>query len=927
MDHDSRRHSFDKAAGNKRATVLVVAAALLAALLGFAGSAPIAAQSGQQSLTVDPATVPEAGTYDFTLTPSGYTASNTNLAVCNTGDPGVQWGISALFQYCGGLGSSQDATGGPFTVEGVEVGEEGVTFLLWEPVADGEFADTRVNVDGTGSDDAQTNMVTFSGTVTAKGGESTASVVVSVGVSCWGESCGGEALPSDGSQRPRPLDPMVFLAETGVDSSGSWSVSVSGVEAQDVRSVLLVVWDTHGELATRFIGSETRWELWSWESLSGIDVELEAGGQASGLFADFAGGPPPPGDYALLSNDWPRAFYALDVDPQTGAFTSPVVAPGEYSLAHGNHGGDYLNHNAAATAEVAAGQTTDAGTIEIQRFGQITGKITDSSGQGLGGIAVSGRVSSQSTYRSMGGSPFNRNGSTSFWFTTADDGTYAGQDAYTGQALVPGDWEVEFEIPVPPEPTAIAAGGRHSCAIRAGQTIECWGFNNAGQADPPDGQYTDIAIGDIHSCAIRTDQTITCWGSDNDGRTDAPKGQHTAISASSGYSCAIRADQTITCWGNIIDLNSGARRQILSPEGQYIAIDSDLYYSCAIKIDQTITCWNDRTRELADDTPEGQYTAIAAGSFQTCAIGADQTITCWGDESRNPPPRGQYTAIASGSRHSSCAIRTDQTIACWGFGSVATPRGQYTAIDAGSQHFCAIRTDQMIACWGKDDFGQTSAPSTNYATTLAEELSIPVASGETITCSTVRLATHPPEATTTCTSSQAETAGEPEPEDDGEDSGEPEPEDDDTAGETEPEDDDTAGETEPEDEDAAERCFAVHKFGAQPVDVAKSADRQTVLAQLSWGFHDSIGCYLTLDESALAVLQAAPAPLGFPAADPAASQQCSEIHKFGAQPVDVAKSADRQTVLAQVRWGFHESIGCYLALDTASTAALRAAHT
>ncbi|MDE0117787.1 MAG: hypothetical protein OXT07_14375 [bacterium] len=55
---------------------------------------------------------------------------------------------------------------------------------------------------------------------------------------------------------------------------------------------------------------------------------------------------------------------------------------------------------------------------------------------------------------------------------------------------------------------------------------------------------------------------------------------------------------------------------------------------------------------------------------------------------------------------------------------------------------------------------------------------------------------------------------------------------------------------------AAERCFQHHKFGAQPVDVAQSSDGQTVLAQVSWGYHETIGCYLTLDDEALATLRA-----------------------------------------------------------------------
>ena len=122
---------------------------------------------------------------------------------------------------------------------------------------------------------------------------------------------------------------------------------------------------------------------------------------------------------------------------------------------------------------------------------------------------------------------------------------------------------------------------------------------------------------------------------------------------------------------------------------------------------------------------------------------------------------------------------------------------------------------------------------------------------------------------------------------------------------------------------AAQRCFEHHKFGAQPVDVAKSADRQTVLAQVSWGYHDAIGCYLTLDDEALAALQAAPPPQSLPDTETEASNQCFQHHQFGQRPVDVAKSADRQTVLARLSWGYHDAIGCYLTLDDEALTTLR----
>ena len=623
---------------------------------------------------------------------------------------------------------------------------------------------------------AQTTTVTFSGTVTVEGGGSPANVMVSVVTLCWQNPCRNSGLPDTGTQRPRPLGPVAVVAETQVNSVGSWTVSLTGPQPSDLQSVVMVVWDTNGHLGSRLIDQQDYSDLRWWVSQSGLDVELSPGGQVSGRFADESGTLPPDGDYALLqfSESGPGSwFFALDVDPQTGEFTSPVVAPGTYNVAHGNHGGNYLNHNAAAQVQITAGQTADVGTIDIQRSGQITGKITDSSGQGLGGIWVRGAVSSESSYWSMPGSPFDRNGSTGFGASTADDGTYTGRSSW--QLPVPGDWQLEFEIPAPPELTAIATGEAHACAIRAGQTIDCWGRNMIGEADPPSGQYTAIDAGWSSSCAIKTDQTITCWPYREGELTDAPEGQYTAIAANNLYICAIRVDQTVNCWGDIYELGSYRHLgQIQSPEGQYTAIAAGQYYACGIKADQTTNCWDHSTPEgRFDNTPEGQYTAIAAGSFQPCAIRADnQAIDCWGTPrpGYDPPQGGQYIDIASGAAHS-CAIRANQTITCWGSnwsGGANPPRGgQYIDVAAGSGYSCAIRTDQTITCWGDDEYGQTSAPSSNYSPTLAVEVSVSVGSGETVVCSTVRSdASYPSEATTTCAASQADTADEPEPEDD-----------------------------------------------------------------------------------------------------------------------------------------------------------------
>ncbi|MCQ3809788.1 MAG: LPXTG cell wall anchor domain-containing protein [Acidimicrobiia bacterium] len=116
---------------------------LAVALVGFMFAGSASAQD-EQTLTADPASVSEAGTYDFTLTPSGFTQA-TNFAVCNTGDSSLVSDQAGLMQYCGGFGNAQDNSG-PFTAEGVEVGEDGVTFLLFQLVPDGEAASVSVNI-------------------------------------------------------------------------------------------------------------------------------------------------------------------------------------------------------------------------------------------------------------------------------------------------------------------------------------------------------------------------------------------------------------------------------------------------------------------------------------------------------------------------------------------------------------------------------------------------------------------------------------------------------------------------------------------------------------------------------------------------------------------------------------------------------------
>ena len=279
---------------------------------------------------------------------------------------------------------------------------------------------------------------------------------------------------------------------------------------------------------------------------------------------------------------------------------------------------------------------------------------------------------------------------------------------------------------------AISIGPSHGCAVKADQTIACWGDNTHGQASPPAGRFAAVAVESTYSCALRTDKTVVCWGENSRGRTDAPSGTYTNISASPHHPCALHTDGTIRCWGSSTFVYPGGQTTDRPPRGTFTDISLSAELGCAIKTDQSITCWGWTSRLGA--TPTGSFVAVDVHYRLACALRSDLTITCWGPNphGQSDAPSGIHTAIATGRRHA-CALALDQRITCWGdqddpqrvgaanvrnYGLTNAPIGTYRSIATTAWQTCALRDDDTYTCWGsstpidedtvesKDDFAR-----------------------------------------------------------------------------------------------------------------------------------------------------------------------------------------------------------------------------
>ncbi|MCW5983296.1 MAG: choice-of-anchor D domain-containing protein [Bryobacteraceae bacterium] len=350
--------------------------------------------------------------------------------------------------------------------------------------------------------------------------------------------------------------------------------------------------------------------------------------------------------------------------------------------------------------------------------------------------------------------------------------------------------------------TAIAAGVNHSLALRSDGTVWAWGDNQSGQlGDGAGGHYVysvtpvkvlsltgivAIAAGDRHSLALKSNGSVWAWGDNYHGQLGIGGNSNSAtpvalakiagvvkIAAGASFSVALKSNGEVWTWGaneygqlgNGSAIDSNVPVAVLT--GAF-SIGVGYHHAMALKATGVAWAWgsnwagqlgNGRALFIPEPVvPIGITKAVAVGAGKYCsaAVTSDGTVWAWGFDQSDicggvaakrsmPVAMSGLTgiiAVALGDSHR-LALKDDGTVWGWGNNSwgqlgngamswrvdvpvKTTGLANVVAVAAGAKHSLALKSDGTVWAWGNNESGQLGG---NYGYQMAVPIRIANLSG------------------------------------------------------------------------------------------------------------------------------------------------------------------------------------------------------
>jgi alpha-tubulin suppressor-like RCC1 family protein len=285
-----------------------------------------------------------------------------------------------------------------------------------------------------------------------------------------------------------------------------------------------------------------------------------------------------------------------------------------------------------------------------------------------------------------------------------------------GDATAADACAIDRDACTPGTITQLSAGSQHACALYSTGEVYCWGSNtngSGGQGLPGAALLpgrvmtsTNVPLADVtmiashpsggHTCALRAGGAVLCWGRNSLGQcgvdapaTSAPRAYvvpdvtgAVAVGVGSEHSCAVVGGGRVLCWGNNAQgqLGNGSTTPTSSPAATAMVNNADA-----------------GALEIADAI------AVAGGMTHTCIVHADrQRVSCAGSNAAGGGWQGLLGRGTIGETNFPYAAEA------------ILPAGtmvQSLHIGGGfyAGHTCVLADTGRPLCWGTNTYSQLAA--------------------------------------------------------------------------------------------------------------------------------------------------------------------------------------------------------------------------
>lgn len=290
------------------------------------------------------------------------------------------------------------------------------------------------------------------------------------------------------------------------------------------------------------------------------------------------------------------------------------------------------------------------------------------------------------------------------------------------------------------EAVEVAVGSNHSCARTAEGEIFCWGDNhfsqlgnlqasNSSNTPPTESPWRvsvpgiDDAVGITaygnHSCALRAGGRVICWGGSPAGpRPLEVQNLREVVEVRAGgrFDCARLRSGEVRCWYFDPDSEPASpRARPVVGIDDAVEIDVGTSAGCARRTNGEVLCWGNDRAPLGIDAPAyldtpievpglSKASQLSSGGTHSCAVGQKGRVVCWGGCVSHGP--GALRCIGDetdGDRDSDAPLPR----------KVRGLDGA-VAVASGFAHICALQRGGKVLCWGDNAQGQLGGEPRGY---------------------------------------------------------------------------------------------------------------------------------------------------------------------------------------------------------------------